>query len=1249
MPSVTDNTDPKKATHKAPAVAKANPFTAEAAKDGVAASRPTQSAPPVIAFTALGAVGGDAGAAAALSDFAALAATFAGTKPNGEVAGYLVASLPSLSGSAGKGVWSQPLVHETLALAAALHAGKLAHLPAHLRDRISARFSLLAQSAALQVASAQALAARMSPAQQQALAQVSPHVQRAFENVGKWLKRAPNGEFLHPLPGRIAALTQRQDDAPGQQSSDMQGAAEEFPIVSAQPIEIPSPHLVALEQAVATPSFAGMDVDEMVQVVMMNVANQNNQSLEDVCKDLQANMAKKDAVRAYTEAEQKAEADVKSQLQALYNQECTSGAVNPSITSFDQFCQTQKVVQVGQVSVDADGIPHGTPVYAISPNLATFPQTPPPVPNDPPAANGNSSTGGAGQTAPPPNSSAIQSQYGLSAANAQALIQQWQSFSPSQQDYYANGISDWLKDAQYGPGLTAGSNGDAKAQAYLGPAQANASITKYQLSPNDGAALLQYYNALSPKPALDFDSWLASPSPGGPGFVAGQANNATAFFMFPLAMASINGAAPVHDSAGNNMSEDGWSNQYEGLASQVDAFAGTIPVPPNIDDLLKQYYVALAQDAWNADHTGQTVPHSTLTSVAALQELNAAIGQLQPPQNQALVKEYVQLRLALAQKDETHISAYGTGYGETDKNGKQYNFFASTFNGNFFPGQAGQDGYQLNAADHGALAGLLTNDLATGTFGTPATVSSAAWQIAVQYDGGTGFTLPPSVPAPPSNSDFISSQFGISPSNYRALLAEWNSFTPAQKANYLPGASDQDQFTAWLADPKYGPGLGGSTTGADAKASAYLDVVGASAKYGISGTDVSALKSYYDTITPAPSGGFGAWLASSAGPNLSTTASNANAVKIFFTAVDSGNNYASLLSQVTNQMSDSVNDQHWTDIHNGLESQIEAFGNGLGIDLTVLNNQLQQYYYSMGQAAMLTSLHEGGAVPSLDLGGILKNLTPAQQAEVKEYVTLRLTLAMDDEKHMGHGQNNRDYNFGKGANNFFTLDQHYQEDMDAYTLPDSKGNQQPMKADFHNQMCAYLDQALTDGFGAPATPPTSDQESVASQYLNGTFSGSVLPPDAPAPGSTVDAVTQIAPVQDADNNTTPATSSNAPTLSISGNAPAYQPVQMARSNAVVSPLLRAALQNSQAGNNTSGAGGGGAAPVDVAGEMTVGDIDADVQNWQGMQDTFGDMSQQIQIRVQLYQNQAEQAYQMLSNIMKKLSDTRDGIIANMKT
>ncbi|MCC6807448.1 MAG: hypothetical protein IT381_08490 [Deltaproteobacteria bacterium] len=71
--------------------------------------------------------------------------------------------------------------------------------------------------------------------------------------------------------------------------------------------------------------------------------------------------------------------------------------------------------------------------------------------------------------------------------------------------------------------------------------------------------------------------------------------------------------------------------------------------------------------------------------------------------------------------------------------------------------------------------------------------------------------------------------------------------------------------------------------------------------------------------------------------------------------------------------------------------------------------------------------------------------------------------------------------------------------------------------------------------------------------------------------------------------------------------------------------------------------------VDVAGsEMTLAQLEADIEKWQSQYDSLGDLSEEQAIKMQMYQERRAKFFETLSNVMKKTADTSKAILGNLK-
>ncbi|MCC6806222.1 MAG: hypothetical protein IT381_02265 [Deltaproteobacteria bacterium] len=65
-------------------------------------------------------------------------------------------------------------------------------------------------------------------------------------------------------------------------------------------------------------------------------------------------------------------------------------------------------------------------------------------------------------------------------------------------------------------------------------------------------------------------------------------------------------------------------------------------------------------------------------------------------------------------------------------------------------------------------------------------------------------------------------------------------------------------------------------------------------------------------------------------------------------------------------------------------------------------------------------------------------------------------------------------------------------------------------------------------------------------------------------------------------------------------------------------------------------------------QISMGELKAVIDEWEGKKDTLGDITNELAMKLQLYQDRRAKIFDMLSNMMKKASETRGNIVANLK-
>jgi hypothetical protein len=70
--------------------------------------------------------------------------------------------------------------------------------------------------------------------------------------------------------------------------------------------------------------------------------------------------------------------------------------------------------------------------------------------------------------------------------------------------------------------------------------------------------------------------------------------------------------------------------------------------------------------------------------------------------------------------------------------------------------------------------------------------------------------------------------------------------------------------------------------------------------------------------------------------------------------------------------------------------------------------------------------------------------------------------------------------------------------------------------------------------------------------------------------------------------------------------------------------------------------------IRIPGVVTYGDLAGVQSQLKQSQDSLADMSQELQLKMQMAQQAYTQCMETISNLMKSVSDTENSIIANMK-
>ncbi len=125
------------------------------------------------------------------------------------------------------------------------------------------------------------------------------------------------------------------------------------------------------------------DLEALVQIVMMHCAKDAAQDMRQLLKEMQETNKLKKATREYITEQKKRAAELKQILRAEYDRRCAlpdtvpdedPAHISPELTSFEDFMQSQPIVQNGELGFDQTGYPAGSPTYSMSPNYIIHPQ-----------------------------------------------------------------------------------------------------------------------------------------------------------------------------------------------------------------------------------------------------------------------------------------------------------------------------------------------------------------------------------------------------------------------------------------------------------------------------------------------------------------------------------------------------------------------------------------------------------------------------------------------------------------------------------------------------------------------------------------------------------------------------------------------------------------------------------------------------------------------------------------------------------
>ncbi len=496
---------------------------------------------------------------------------------------------------------------------------------------------------------------------------------------------------------------------------------------------------------------AGMDIDALVQMVLMEAAQGGDDDLRQRISTLEATNQQQEQMRNTIAAQQAQDAASKTLLQAEYNRRCDLPTTDPAYissaaVSFQAFSATQQLVQTPPATFDINGYPTNSPTYSLSPNMTYYP---------PPSETQNTEDG-----TPIPQAVVDQAaQLDVSPQNLYALEQRYEADPTLTSKFPTFSAFLLTPAAQGGVGLnftqgtpqttpqdtavttwmannklpTAGDGATAASAAE------QSLMTNYGLSQSDAAAVIALWNALPASYQAQYGSdpsgLLGSKGANIPaGDTAADAHSKLTAFLTKVQtqLASVPGDYTQIEAAMNALEPNlgdisAWSNNRSDVEMAIEGFEGEINTAAGdggaamqkLDTDLRTYYLQMAQQAW-CEHNGKG---ETTASASNVQQDIASL----PPALRQAAAQYVQLRLQLAQKDEESMSHAGTFH---NSSANDYNFgrSASVAN-NFFaidfskpdddtnhldvPGQGDQ---WMDNGCHKVMDELLGEALGDGTF-----------------------------------------------------------------------------------------------------------------------------------------------------------------------------------------------------------------------------------------------------------------------------------------------------------------------------------------------------------------------------------------------------------------------------------------------------------------------------------------------------------------------------------------------------
>jgi hypothetical protein len=202
------------------------------------------------------------------------------------------------------------------------------------------------------------------------------------------------------------------------------------------PVVMPPDSLRLVEDSLSgLLSMPGVSIETLIQLVMFEIQQSANDDVKALLEEVQANNAKKEAMREYNASLASMRAEMNAELRSEYDRRCALPQgdpmwIDPNLTSFESFADTQTITLSGSLQAPGESIPTDAPSFTMGPSTSyAYPSAATP-PSD---ASATTSTNPTNSTHPTTGGTQqANNAYGLSNGYFDALNDYWSSLGPKQ-------------------------------------------------------------------------------------------------------------------------------------------------------------------------------------------------------------------------------------------------------------------------------------------------------------------------------------------------------------------------------------------------------------------------------------------------------------------------------------------------------------------------------------------------------------------------------------------------------------------------------------------------------------------------------------------------------------------------------------------------------------------------------------------------------------------------------------------------